>query len=180
MYWDNGADVLHDYCSLVLPGLLWTANPPGRGESRWNVAFQTRFWPAKMPLSQQLCFLGAQAELFFLWSVWSHLCWPMDPRGCCRVVLWMSLCKHMACAGGCLAWCACLCARVWRCFTKIHQRGWLLLVAKLILLLPGAREPINEVFRPKIRSDLFMEQVFAHDCFTQRDAPCQEAGDWWA
>lgn len=70
----------------------------------------------------------------------------------------------------CISLCMCV---------KILERGWFLLVTKLILLLPGVREPLNQVFSPKVSSDLFVEQVFAHDCFIQRNAPWQEAGDSW-
>lgn len=41
---------------------------------------------------------------------------------------------------------------------RVLERGGLLQVAKLILLLLGVREPVNQAFRPKTHCDLFVKQ----------------------
>ena len=43
-------------------------------------------------------------------------------------------------------------------WARVLERRGLLQVAKLILLLLGVREPVNQVSRLKTRSDFFVEQ----------------------
>lgn len=63
---------------------------------------------------------------------------------------------------------------------RVLEGGGFRQVAKLILLLLGVREPVNQVFRPKSHSDLFVEPRVLHTTFIQGVVPWQEAGVWWA